>query len=98
MRTTPEKPVEAAIWSIDASRPSTSGVEVRSAGRGHLPARLPLRPRFGRRRVEVGLDAREERAEVRPELVVGGAAPEPVAHVDLLDDQAGREDQRVRDA
>jgi hypothetical protein len=40
----------------------------------------------------------EQLADVGPQLVVRGPAPEPVADVDLLDDEAGGEDQRVRHA
>ena len=53
-------------------------------------ARLPRRPRRGRRRVVVGLDALVDLLQVGPQLVDRRAAPEPVADVDLLDPQARR--------
>src|SRR4051812_37017918 len=78
-------------------RPPSAGFVALSHGSCGLVA-LPRRPRRGRRRVVVELDALVDLLKVGPELVDRRAPPEPVANVDLLDLQARREDHRVRDA
>src|SRR5687768_79046 len=52
-----------------------------------FPALLPRRTRLRRRRVEVGLDPPVQILQVLPQLVRRRPPPEPVAAMDLVDDQ-----------
>src|SRR3712207_7572154 len=62
-----------------------------------LPAFSPRRLQFGRADVPVGPALLEDGTQVLAQLFHRRAAEEPVAHVDLVDDQAGLEHERVRD-
>src|SRR4051794_20148054 len=62
-----------------------------------MVARVPGLPQPGRAQVPVGSDLAGDVAQVVPEVVDGGAPPEPVAVVDAVDDEPGPEHDRVRD-
>src|SRR5213080_3406371 len=85
-----------ARWSSAAMSICSPDGSTRS-DRGHRLLALPGGPRFGCGRIVIGLDPLVDLLQVRPELVDRGPAPEPVSDVDLLDPQARREDDGVRD-
>src|SRR6516165_10519596 len=57
---------------------------------------LPLGARLGLGWIEVGADAPIEIAQVRPQVVGGRPAPEPVPDVDPFHDESWRNNERVR--
>src|SRR3954471_8316754 len=71
------------------SRAPVPAVEAR------VVARVPGLPQSGRAQVPVGSDLAGDVAQVVPEVVEGGAPPEPVAVVYAMDDEAGPEHDGV---
>src|SRR4051794_35621460 len=64
---------------------------------GRVVARVPRLAEPGRREVPVGTDLACDGPQVLAEVLDRGASPEPVAVVDLVDDEARLEHERVRD-
>src|SRR5439155_10597164 len=75
-----------------------TGYRLAGADRDLLLRAFERRSHLGDGGVIVLLDSHAQLLQVRPQLVVGRTAPEPVADVDLLDFQARPEHQRVRDS
>src|SRR5215471_19811011 len=64
---------------------------------GRVVPGVPGLPQPGRAEVPVRADLARCRAQVTPKVVERRTAPEPIAVVDAMDDQARLEHQRVRD-
>src|SRR5258708_4552433 len=77
----------------------TEGLDVRLAVRieEFLAALLPRRFEFGRRDVPVRPAFLEDRTQVLAEFFQSGPSEEPIAHVDLINDELGLEDDDVGD-
>src|SRR2546427_11682583 len=75
----------------------TEGLDVRLAVRieEFLAPLLASRFEFGRRYVPVGPAFLEDRTQVLAEFFQSGPPEEPVAHVDLINDELGLEDDDV---
>src|SRR6266436_5001312 len=98
-RRTEGSPMRGSLMAIPLLILFTEGLDVRLAVRieEFLAAQLPRRFEFGRRDVPVRPAFLEDRTQVLAEFFQSGPSEEPIAHVDLINDELGLEDDDVGD-